>query len=268
MQKKILKVLIGALALGLVIGAVLIYQGLTAPAFLKPRFEKRLSKQLQAAVQIKGLDFGLWSGARIEKLEIIPSPGDRKAGPEMWIRLFDVHVRHRLLPLLWGRYQTWRMSMQNVEAALAEGLQAWLAGIQKGRPEGALLEIAVADGTVRFSHAALDQPVIFKDIHFTLRPGGGGRGSRTRLNLDFKGNTLKVRLAEHAAESRWEAWFSAGGFDFSALPAVSLGEKSRLPAGLALKGDLAGRASIQMPEDTGEAPQLTGEMRISGISAS
>jgi len=269
MKKRRFLVVAVGLVVALGVGGFLVYAMVTAEEFLRPRVAAMLGRDWQASVQIKDLDFSFFSGTRIETLEIIPEPENRGVKAGTRLRLSDVHVRHKHLALLFGHYRPHRLRIGHLKAEIARGMRRWLAALDKGAPAAyALPEIAVADGTVRFSHAALKQPVIFKDIHFNLLPGRGGRGSRTRLDLDFQGNTLKVRLAERAAESRWEAWFSAGGFDFSALPAVSLGEKGRLPAGLELKGDLAGRASIRMPEDTGEAPQLTGEMRISGISAS
>ena len=270
MQKKILKTFIGALILCLVIGAVLIYHGLTAPDFLRPRVASELSRHLQASVEIKGLDFSFFSGTRIETLEIVPEAAEEKAAARSLIksriRLSDVHVRHKRLALLFGHYRPHRVQIGHLEAKIARGMRQWLAALDKGAPAGfALPEIAVADGRVRLSAAELKQPIIFENLNFSLQPGKRRRGSRSRLNLDFKGNTLKLRVA--AADSRWDAWFSASGFDFSALPSVSLGKKTRLPAGLKVKGDLVGRASIRLPEDANEAPQISGEMRISGISA-
>ena len=251
MQKKILKTVIGALLLCLVIGAVLIYQGLTAPDFLRPRVASELSRHWQASVEIKGLDFSFFSGTRIETLDIVPESADRKAEAGSRIRLSDVRVRHKRLALLFGHYRPHRVRIGHLEAEIVRGVRHWLAALDKGAPATFTLpEIAVADGRVRLSAAELKQPLIFENLNFSLRPGDRGRGSRSRLNLDFKGNTLKLRVA--AADSRWDAWFSASGFDFSALPSVSLGKKTRLPAGLTVKGDLVGRASIRLPEDANE----------------
>lgn len=269
MQKNSLKAFICVLILCLAIGAVVIYQALTAPDFLRPRVASELSKHLQASVRIKGLDFSFFSGTQMEALEIVPEAADGKIEARARIRLSDVRVRHKRLALLFGRYRPYRVRVGYLEAKLTRGMRQWLAALDRDAPSGvALPEVAVADGRIRLSSADLKQPIIFDHLNFSLRPGGRGRDSRGRLRLDFKGNTLKVRVAEHVAESRWDAWFSTSGFDFSSLPSVSFGEKTLLPAGLEVKGDLAGQASIRMSEDADETPALTGEMRVSGISAS
>ncbi len=256
------------LVLCLVAGAFFIYKGTTASAFLAPRIERVLKNRLQAAVQIQGLKFGLFSGARIAKVEVTPEYIDKKAQEKPSIVFTDVLIRHKLFSLLFGQYRPAKVIIGDLKASLGPESMDWLSDIHKSQKKpGAMPGIEVVNGAMRIDLPVLSEPVQVKNFHFAAWQQAGGQQVQGTSYFNFGGNAIQMEFNAIPSQAQIETKFSIQEFDFSALPVIGRGKAAFDPAKLKISGEVFGTLSARLAAGEKRRPNINGGLTVSGLSA-
>ena len=268
MRKKTGALLIAAIILCLLIGGVLLYSGLTAPAFLAPRIEQAMAERLNADVRMQGFEFGLLSGIRIAEVKIAPAGVDVKTGKEPALALADIRIRHAWLPLMRGEYRPTHVVVSRLNARMLPEYADWLSTIEfpfdPSRPKPV---IDVKDGNLELKWPVLTRPVQVKHLSLTASPRAGGKSVQGTARFGLGQNRVRIEFDAMPAEGQVDARFTIRGFDFSALPAVKRGKTVFDPAKLEMAGVLSGTLTMRRASDNSSRPDISGEITVSGLSA-
>lgn len=250
------------------LGGLFIYKGLTATEFLAPRIEQVLKKRMQATVQVQGVEFGLFSGARISELKVAPKFTDLEGQEKAPFVFTDILIRHELFPLLFGQYRPAKVVIGDFSAKLDPGSIQWVSDIRKNfKKSKARPGIQVSDGTMRINLPVLEGPVQVKNFRFAAGPQTDGKQLRGTSSFDFGGNAVRVEFNAIPAQAELETKFSIQGFDFSVLPVIGQGKTAFDPANLKMGGKAYGTLSARLPDGENSRPDIHGELTVSGLSA-
>lgn len=232
--------ILAAVGLCLAAGAFAGYASFVSPANLRPRIETALGRFLHAEVQVKGVEFSIWSGLCLDALEIVPHAGlsETKSGAGRFL-LSQVRVRHAVLPLLTGRYRVRGILVEDLDARISQEARSWAAAIGGDRPSSFTIpRTRVAGGAVRLDVPGLGRPLRFSDFSCSIHSAGPARGVE-----------------------------GACRFVFSLSPEASSAPLPFSPKEWKLGGDAEGRFSLRPPPRPGLAPHISGQLTVSGISA-
>ncbi len=268
MKKKRVAICCAGLILVLLAAVILLYSRLTGPDLIAPRIEEQLGRLLQASVRIEGVDFGAFSGASIERVEIWPDTHARTDSAPPAAILTDITVFHKRFLLLRGRYVPEKILLGHAEARILPETRQWLADLEiSAQRPGSMPDIEVADGTLSFTVPKLAHPLVLDNFRFSAWSDAGGRQVSGVSEFLIAGNPVNLRFDAAPLKGLVETKVFAEAFRFTGLPLGSWLKNSTNPEGLAIEGALSGRVCIREPSGAGESPQISGQFAVSGLSA-
>ena len=272
MKKKSIAIISAVvLFLCLAIAGVLLYNSLTAPAFLVPRVEQYLSKRLQASVQVEGLEFGLFTGAKVERLQVWPGNTVDGRADTAPIALTDIKIDHEFLPLFGGDYQPKKITVGDAELRISpRAFQKMNLGEGVYQKPVEVPKIEVEGGNVSLPLAELPEPLELENFRFSLWSEAAGKQVTGFSVFEVNGNPVQLKFNAMPEDARFETRFYADGFNFSGLP-VKRKETIGLDLSLLkLAGSMFGKLSVRLPSDILDtmSPRISGEFAISDFSVS
>ncbi len=271
MKKKKIAIFCAGAILVLLAAGILLYSRFTHPDFLAPRMERQMARFLQASVRIEGLDFGIFSGVHIERLEIRPDTHPRNNSSPPAASFTEITVSHEMSALLRGRYVPAKIFVAHLDARFSPEIRQWLADIEipGQRPVSIpdIPDIEVADGTVGFTVPNQAQPLEIENFRLSAWPEAGGRQVSGVSDFRIDGNPVSLGFDALLLEGRLETRVSADACRFSGLPFNRWIKQGMNTEKLVIEGGISGTACICLPSEAGAPPRISGEFSVTGFSA-
>jgi len=256
-----------ALALCVCLGLCLTVALLTSRSFLEPRAERVLQDVLGSSCAVEGLEFGLFTGARAERVEIrLPEHEDN----EPVVVLDGLQIRHSLFHLIRGQYHVRRVFVRNVSLRITPELLRWIRGFQT--PRGAafrrLPQIEVADGTVSVDLPKICDAFSVEISKFQL-DRGNGRRVRGGAAFELAGDRYLTEFESRGPDQDFVLRVEIPDTEIAELPRPHIGDARSLLEHVGAGGHVRGTLSVRIPVGPeGRRPFVEGDIAFSELNLS
>ncbi len=255
----------GALLLLLV--AYLVVNHVTSPSFVTPRFEKELSRKWNADVELYDVEFGVLRGVRIGTLTILPESSSKDEPP---VTLNGLHIHHRHAKLLTGDYDISSVTVERIEASLAESDITWLKQLsEKMRKKTEPMDVAdttVKDGTITVAAGKNGSPVSVTGLHLETHQDRPGEKVTGEGYFTFGSEIVQFNFLSYPERKRTRATVSFRDFGLESAPLQAFLGWDATVRTLNLSGTAEGRISLRRAGDTGQGPHVSGAVTFSDVS--
>ncbi|MFP4572483.1 MAG: AsmA-like C-terminal region-containing protein [Desulfobacterales bacterium] len=232
---------------------------LLSPFFAK-RIESTLSANLDAEVEIKGLEINFFTKANIDSIVI--SPHGRGSDKQKAIKLSETSIDLSLASLVSGRYLPENILIKNIQINLNKPVLSWLLSLDSGLGfTERLPALEILDGNIK-----IELPVLKKTLHLNKIKASGPAGKMitAKGKAGFEGQTnqldFNMNLAAHGAEAE----IRADNFDTAFLPAIDIKDRTFNPALLNCCKNLTGKLSVSISPESRTVTFQNGLFDIAG----
>ncbi|MCF8095826.1 MAG: AsmA-like C-terminal region-containing protein [Desulfobacteraceae bacterium] len=213
---------------------------------LAERMESALGKKLEAKVEIKGLKYSFFTGARIDS--IIIDPGDSEDKKQKAIHMSGMEIGIPLFSFISGNYLPERIKIRDMELSLDEPALDWLISLSSDSDRsGKIPALEVMHGNIGLRSPFSEKPLQINNLKVS-GPQGGPIAMTGRACFDKCQDGIEFIM--NWSGSVMEAEIQAKDFELSSLPVFRTQDQVFDPGLLNITERLTGKISIRFSPET------------------